>query len=69
MTVRRQFIAGATCPDCGELDKIQRVDDGQSVWMECVRCHMKKALPEPAVGHSSGEAPEDTITIKAPRRH
>lgn len=61
MTVRRQFIAGATCPACGELDKIQRVDDGHSVWMECVRCHMKQALPEPG-----DDADVQGVVIQAP---
>ena len=23
--MKRQFIAGATCPECGQMDKIQRV--------------------------------------------
>ena len=53
MTLKRQFIAGATCPGCGQLDKIQRVNDGDKLWIECVACGMKKDLddaptPEPA---------------------
>lgn len=47
--MKRQFIAGATCPECGQLDKIQRVQDGDKLWMECVACGMKKDLDaEPA---------------------
>lgn len=42
--MKRQFIAGATCPECGQLDKIQRVQDGDKLWMECVACGMKKDL-------------------------
>ena len=34
--MKRQFIAGATCPECGQMDKIQRVIDGDSQWMESV---------------------------------
>lgn len=42
--MKRQFIAGASCPECGQLDKIQRVQDGDKLWMECVACGMKKDL-------------------------
>lgn len=42
--MKRQFIAGATCPECGQLDKIQRVQDGDKLWVECVACGMKKDL-------------------------
>ena len=47
--MKRQFIAGATCPVCGKMDKIQRVIDGEQQWMECVACGAKKNLDaEPA---------------------
>ena len=42
MTAQRRFIAGAACPDCGAVDKIQRCRDGDSVWMECVACGMER---------------------------
>lgn len=47
MTVKRQFIAGATCPQCGQMDRIQRCNDGERIWMECIACGMKK-FPEDA---------------------
>lgn len=46
--IKRQFIAGASCPECGQLDKIQRVESGTSVWMECVRCGMTRPLDTPS---------------------
>ncbi|MGB2058744.1 MAG: YheV family putative metal-binding protein, partial [Alcanivorax sp.] len=42
--MKRQFIAGATCPECGQMDKIQRVLDGDKQWMECVACGATKDL-------------------------
>ncbi|MGJ3255753.1 MAG: YheV family putative metal-binding protein [Alcanivorax sp.] len=42
--MKRQFIAGATCPECGQMDKIQRVIDGDAQWMECVSCGATKDL-------------------------
>ena len=44
--MKRQFIAGATCPECGQMDKIQRVIDGDSQWMECVACGARKDLDD-----------------------
>ena len=40
----RQFIAGATCPECGQQDKIQRVIEDDRQWMECVSCGASKDL-------------------------
>ncbi len=42
--MKRQFIAGATCPECGQMDKIQRVIGGDTQWMECVSCGATKDL-------------------------
>lgn len=44
--MKRQFIAGATCPECGQQDRIQRIIDGDSQWMECVACGAKKNLDD-----------------------
>ena len=42
--MKRQFIAGATCPECGQQDKIQRVIEDDRQWMECVSCGARKDL-------------------------
>jgi len=50
MTLKRQFIAGAVCPGCGQIDKVQRVSDGEKYWIVCVACGLEKDLdaePEP----------------------
>jgi uncharacterized metal-binding protein (TIGR02443 family) len=44
--MKRQFIAGASCPECGQMDKIQRVIEGDQQWMECVACGARKDLDE-----------------------
>lgn len=47
MTIKRQFIAGAACPRCGEVDRVQRCTEGDRIWMECVACGMKKFPEDP----------------------
>ncbi|MCK0536950.1 YheV family putative metal-binding protein [Alcanivorax quisquiliarum] len=58
--MKRRFIAGAVCPECGALDKIVRVEHGGTLWMECVACDMRKdldAAPEtPATQAAPGES-------------
>ena len=56
--MKRQFIAGATCPECGQMDKIQRIIDGDSQWMECVACGAKKNLDD--------KPPETTDALAQP---
>ncbi len=36
--VRRRFIAGAICPQCGELDKLQCWEEAGIPHRACVRC-------------------------------
>ena len=44
--MKRQFIAGAICPRCAELDKIVVVSDAQVSYRECVRCGFQDDRPE-----------------------
>lgn len=64
MTIRRQFIAGASCPECQQQDKIQRVIDGDDMWMECVSCGMRKDLDAAPVGNAEAAALATAITLK-----
>ena len=66
MSEKRQFIAGACCPDCGRQDKVQRVDNGAQVWMECVRCGMVRELDEPSQAPASSESGGQPVTIMPP---
>lgn len=64
--IRRRFIAGATCPECGALDKIVRVEDGGMLWMECVACGMRKDLDaEPAVAEQPAEGGGSPVVWKS----
>ena len=64
--VKRQFIAGATCPGCGAMDRIQRCSDDDSTWMECVACGLVRDLDQQPVADAT-DANEQTVTLK-PRR-
>jgi uncharacterized metal-binding protein (TIGR02443 family) len=61
MTVQRRFIAGAACPDCGAVDRIQRCIDGDNVWMECVACGMQRS-PEDDASDSGNTSRIDVRT-------
>ena len=45
----KRFIAGATCPKCGAMDKIFTYDDEGSKWLACVACGFKEAFLEQPV--------------------
>ena len=62
MSEKRQFIAGATCPECGMLDKLQRVDDGTTVWVACIHCGMQRNLNSPPQSDSITEQPVRMLT-------
>ena len=40
MAVKKMFIAGASCPACGAIDKVQRWEDPltQEFSLHCVAC-------------------------------
>jgi uncharacterized protein len=67
--IRRRFIAGASCPQCGAVDKIVRVEQGAHIHMECVACGMVRDLDqappreqpvdEPAIGQVVTIRPAD----------
>jgi hypothetical protein len=43
---KKRFIAGAVCPACSEMDKIQMWDDGGVPHRECVACGYADTLDE-----------------------
>lgn len=65
--IKRQFIAGATCPGCGAMDRIQRCSDGDNTWMECVACGLVRDLDQQPAATDATDANEQTVTLK-PRR-
>lgn len=65
--IRRRFIAGASCPQCGAVDKIVRVEEGERVYMECVACNMIRDLDaEPPREHPVDE-PAVPVLIRPPK--
>ncbi len=48
--MKRQFIAGAVCPRCGELDKLVMISGGETPVRECVRCDFSEQMPSPPRG-------------------
>ena len=42
-----RFIAGATCPECKELDKIAITADDQTIY--CLSCDFKEHKPDEGV--------------------
>lgn len=43
----RRFIAGATCPECHQMDKIVMFDDEAGVrFRECVSCGFKEKMSD-----------------------
>jgi hypothetical protein len=67
---KRRFIAGASCPKCGALDKIVRVEEGESIRMECIACGMTRDLDEaPPRDHPSDEPViTQTVTIQPAKK-
>ncbi len=66
MSVRCQFIAGATCPACHAVDRIRRCRDLSSGrdWIECVSCGHHEEFPNEAEeGQSSA-----VVTLKPQAR-
>lgn len=56
--VKRQFIAGASCPECRAQDRLQRVvrADG-TVLVECRACDMSRPLADPPPPDAPAAAP------------
>lgn len=62
---KKRFIAGATCPKCGAVDKIYVLESGDERSRHCTRCDFSEHLD----ADSSGQAPAgdwQPINIKPP---
>lgn len=42
--MKKRFIAGATCPNCGELDKLVMYKENGEDYRECVSCNFKDKM-------------------------
>ncbi len=45
MRIKKRFIAGAKCTQCGEADKTCLFNDGAREWIECVACGFSEERP------------------------
>lgn len=41
---KKRFIAGAVCPECGEMDSIRVFQENGWEYQECIRCEYKDQL-------------------------
>ena len=61
MTIKKQFIAGASCPACHAPDKVRFCRDGEREWLECVACgHQTDNPGEP---EHPNPPPEEAVSI------
>lgn len=44
MSVVKRFVAGATCPRCGEMDTLRMYRDEEKEYRECVECDFEDAM-------------------------
>ena len=65
--IKRRFIAGASCPQCGAVDKIVRVEEGERVYMECVACNMIRDLDAEPPREQPTDEPAVPILIRPPK--
>ncbi|WP_261816514.1 YheV family putative zinc ribbon protein [Vibrio gallicus] len=42
MSIKKRFIAGATCPECKETDTLRWWEENKVEWAECVSCDFKQ---------------------------
>lgn len=63
--VRKQFIAGARCPQCQAEDKVRFCRDGDREWIECVACGHATDKP-PAPEHPQPEVEAAVGIVRLP---
>ena len=61
---KRQFIAGAVCPECQAMDRIVVTGEGSDAQRQCVACGYRDSV-KPAGGHLPGTR----FSSKAPARN
>jgi uncharacterized protein len=65
---KRRFIAGASCPQCGAVDKIVRVEQGDGIHMECIACGMVRDLDQAPPRDQPTDEPAIPVLIRPPQR-
>jgi len=62
--VKKQFIAGAKCPQCNAMDKIRACKTAEREWMECVACGYEEDRPTEGGDPSPDESPSTDGAVK-----
>jgi len=62
--LKRQFIAGAVCPRCGQLDKLVMITGGEYTIRECVRCNFSEQM---IASEANSEVPTRVTRAQARR--
>ena len=52
---KKRFIAGAKCPQCGEMDTLMLFWRDNVEQVECVRCGYHKSRPQDTVNKAARE--------------
>lgn len=67
--MRKRFIAGAECPECGAIDKIyvMMTDDGMPESRHCNRCGYQEVRSEDDHNHDASKSQWQPVKIKSPR--
>ena len=55
MAIKKQFIAGAACTQCGAVDKVRLCREEGREWIECVACGFSEERPREVVPHDPPE--------------
>lgn len=55
MRVIKRFVAGATCPRCGEMDTLRMHRDEEREYRECVQCDFEDSMRLDGVEETSEE--------------
>ncbi|XID74601.1 YheV family putative zinc ribbon protein [Alkanindiges sp. WGS2144] len=45
MTIKKRFIAGAKCTQCGAMDRVMQLTTTDDEWIECVDCGYTERRP------------------------
>lgn len=61
MMVKKQFIAGAKCPRCSEMDKIRACKSATREWMECVACGYEEDRPTEVAPPTEAPSPDGAV--------
>jgi len=66
--MKRQFIAGAACPKCGQTDTIMRISNNDEITYRCIQCDFHKTQGE-SFEHNEPDEHIVNIIKKRPKQN